>query len=179
MTTSDLYAPPAASLAGPAEATGAAERIRLEHLAHEAAVRSIGSLYLLAAFVLGVAALLMLGQGARDAGLLVAGIVYGAIAAASVALAVGLRRLSRWVRVPVGVLSGVGVLLFPIGTLINAYILYLLFGHKGRVVFSPEYEDVVGQTQDLRYRTSRVVVVLAAALLGLILLAIFGVALAA
>ncbi len=172
MTPRDLYAPPAASLGGPAEATGAAQQIRRQHLAHEATVRSIGSLYLLGGLLLGIAALVILPQAARDARMFGAGIVYAATALLCLPLAFGLRRRSRWVRVPVGLLSGVGVLLFPIGTLVNGYVLYVLFSRKGRVVFSPEYEEVVAQTPDVSYRTPLGLVVLAAVLLGLILIAV-------
>jgi hypothetical protein len=44
------------------------------------------------------------------------------------------------------VLSGIGLLGFPIGTLINGYILYLFLSKKGRTVFAPEYQEVIEAT---------------------------------
>jgi hypothetical protein len=64
------------------------------------------------------------------------------------------------------VLSEVGLLGFPIGTLINGYILYLLLSKKGRKVFSDEYRQIVSLTPHIKYRTSIVVCIL----LGLIVL---------
>jgi hypothetical protein len=78
----------------------------------------------------------------------------------------GLRRLQHWARIPSGILSGFGLLGFPIGTLINGYILYLLFSEKGKMVFSPAYQEVIRQTPQIKYKTSIVVWIF----LGLILL---------
>src|SRR4030095_8127226 len=80
----------------------------------------------------------------------------------------GLRRLRRWARIPTGILSGIGLLGFPIGTIINGYILYLIFSQKGKVVFSDEYRAVIEQTPHIKYRTSIVVWIV----LGLLLLLI-------
>ena len=55
------------------------------------------------------------------------------------------------------VLSGLGLLGFPIGTVINAYILYLFLSKKGRTIFSPEYQDVIAATPHVKYRTSIIV----------------------
>jgi hypothetical protein len=65
-------------------------------------------------------------------------------------------------------LSGVGLLGFPVGTLINGYILFLLFGRKGKTVFSEEYQVVIEQTPHIKYRTPLVVWIL----LGLVLFVI-------
>ena len=45
------------------------------------------------------------------------------------------------------------MLLYPVGSLFSAYILYLLLSEKGRFVFSPAYREVISQTPELRYRT--------------------------
>lgn len=66
----------------------------------------------------------------------------------------GIRQLKKWVKLPVGILSGIGLFGFPIGTLINAYILYLVFGKKGAVVFSKEYQHIIAATPQIKYRTS-------------------------
>lgn len=65
-------------------------------------------------------------------------------------------------------IAGISLIGFPVGTLIGAYILYLLLGANGKVVFSPEYQAVIAQTPQIRYRTSKVVWIL----LGLVLLII-------
>ena len=76
--------------------------------------------------------------------------------------------MKKSARVPTGILSGIGLLGFPLGTIINGYILYLVFSQKGTTVFSDEYHAVIAQTPHIKYRTSIVVWIL----VGLVLLLI-------
>jgi hypothetical protein len=84
----------------------------------------------------------------------------------------GVRSFRRWGRVVGCVLSGIGLLGFPIGTLINAYILYLFLSKKGRTVFSPEYQDVIAATPHVKYRTSIIVWILLALVGALVVVGI-------
>ena len=81
-----------------------------------------------------------------------------------------LRRLRPLARIPVGIISALGLLAIPLGTLINGYILYLLFSKKGRFILSPEYQAIVAATPEIKYRTSIVIWIL----LGLVLVFIVG-----
>ena len=94
------------------------------------------------------------------------------LGAGQIWVGVGLRRLRKWARIPTGILSGLGLLGFPLGTIINAYILYLVFCQKGKTVFSEEYQIVVEQTPHLKYRTSIIVWILLALVLAFIALAL-------
>ncbi|MCA9034962.1 MAG: hypothetical protein KDA91_07530 [Planctomycetaceae bacterium] len=137
-----------------------AERLRLEHLSHEASVKSIGLLY-------GIGALLGIPFAAVG---ILTGIAMSRLISSDLAitafglcifvafgfLAYGLQRLRPWARIPTAILSGIGLLSFPIGTLINGYILYLVLSAKGRMVFSQQYREVIQQTPHIQYRTSRV-----------------------
>ena len=71
-------------------------------------------------------------------------------------------------------LSAIGLLGFPIGTLINGYILYLFLSKKGRTIFAPAYQDVIAATPHVKYRTSIVIWIFLALLVGLILFAAVG-----
>ena len=88
-------------------------------------------------------------------------------------IAFGLRNLKSWGRIPAALFAGIGLLAFPIGTLINGYILYLLLSAKGRMVFSAEYREIIQQTPEIKYRTSKILLFFAFLLVGLI---VFGVA---
>lgn len=138
----------------------ASEETRKKYLSHESSVRSVGVLYLI-----GGTGLLLVGLGAavtasagRNA---VEGFLLGALflVLGGMQFWVGLaiRRLKSWSRIPTGILSGIGLLGFPIGTLINGYILYLVFSEKGKMVFSEEYRAVIEQTPHIKQRTSIVV----------------------
>jgi hypothetical protein len=72
-------------------------------------------------------------------------------------------------RVAAIVFAGIGLLGFPIGTLINGYILYLLLSQKGRRIFQPDYAHIVAATPEVKYRTSIVVwIILGIFLLGIL-----------
>jgi hypothetical protein len=142
-----------------------AEQIRKDHIRHEASVKSVGILYFLGATVFLLASFGMLTAPARTEGAWVALLFIG-LCAVQIWTGLGLRKLKPWARVASGILSGLGLLAFPIGTLINAYILYLLFSKKGATVFSDEYKRIIEETPHIKYRTSIVVWIL----LGVVLL---------
>ncbi|MBW1916173.1 MAG: hypothetical protein JRI86_14770, partial [Deltaproteobacteria bacterium] len=72
-------------------------------------------------------------------------------------VAVQLRNLSPSAKIPAVFLSSIGLIGFPVGTIINAYILYVLLCKKGRYVLSPEYQEIVRATPDIRYHTSIII----------------------
>jgi hypothetical protein len=74
--------------------------------------------------------------------------------------------LRIWARVPAIILAVIGLLGFPIGTLLNAYVLWLLASRKGRMVLSAEYASIVEATPHMKYRTPIVLWIL----LGVIVL---------
>lgn len=77
----------------------------------------------------------------------------------------GLRALRPKVRIPAGIISGIGLLAFPIGTVINGYVLYLLFSQKGTTVFSDDYRRLIERTPQIQYKTSPVLWIVLALLL--------------
>ena len=86
-------------------------------------------------------------------GVLAIGVMLAFLSASSVVVGWGMRMLWAWARTPAIVLAAIGLLGFPIGTLINAYILWLLASRKGRMVLSTEYAAIVEATPHVRYRT--------------------------
>lgn len=186
-TYGNPYAPPVTDL--PAPPIGAvddagieAETIRWANLKHETSVRSIGLLYYLGAFSLlamtvsssiGLARVVGAHASAEAIGEAVGVAVVSLLfAVGSFFMGRGLRNLKRWARIPVCILQGFGLLGFPGGTLLSVYILYLLLGKKGRIVFSDGYQEVIRRTPHIKYKTSIVVWVLLAILL-LTLVAVF------
>ncbi len=140
----------------------AAAQLRTQHLAHEASLRSVGMLFLIGGTVTAVAGIIgvvtplaMTSSGAPK------NISQALLGALMLALGGGqcwagylLRRLRPLARAPVGLISGLGLLAIPFGTLINGYILYLLFSRKGRFVLSAEYQAIIAATPEIKYRTS-------------------------
>jgi len=84
-------------------------------------------------------------------GMLVFYLIFGIIA---ILIGRGFRKLKPWVRIPGTIFAALGLLSIPIGTLINGYILYLMFSAKGKMVFSPEYSEIREATPEVVYKTS-------------------------
>ncbi len=155
-----------------ANVDGDLEAIRKHHLSHEASVKSIGTLYILGAIFLVLIGVGILFQGltGRNPGAswfsFMLGLGYLALGLVQGLTAIGLSRLRPGARIPAIVLSIIGLLAFPVGTLISAYFLYLLICAKGRMVLSEQYQSVVTQTPHIKYKTSIFVWIL----LGLLML---------
>jgi hypothetical protein len=161
-----------------------AERIRSALIGHEASIQSIGFLYILGSIfavlfgivvTLSASQAMAVGRPATELSI--------ALGTAAFFLGIGLgivgfglRHLKSWARIPVGVISGLGLIAVPIGTIINGYFLYLIFSEKGNRVFSPEYQEIIRQTPHIKYRTSiitKILLVLLLIFVGLITLTAF------
>jgi hypothetical protein len=176
MTSSSLpdnpYASPRAI--GTETPTSDAEAIRMAHLSHEASVRSIGSLYYLGGILTAITLVSLLVVGVTGGDTFGPGDVFGfailfGMLTISFGIGRGLRTLRRSAQIFAGLISTLGLLAFPIGTLINGYILCLLFSSKGNRVFSAEYKEIIEQTPHVVYRQSTLLAVLAVILLLLLL----------
>ncbi|HRQ63542.1 MAG TPA: hypothetical protein PKZ76_01530 [Xanthomonadaceae bacterium] len=176
------YAPPGAALAEPS-GDNTDEALRRAHVRHERQLKSVGALYYLGAFMMSLSAIVILATPGPStptgASPLPALFVLG-IAVALGTIGFGFRRLRSWVRIPGGLLSGLGLLAIPVGTLIHGWILYLMFCAKGRMVLSPDYQRVIAATPHVRYQRTvgdwialAVVLVL---LLGIVLLIVIATA---
>jgi len=175
MTTA-AYAPPQANL----EMHTGFDADRQRMISHEQAIRQVGSLYFLGSSVMATSAFGMLAVSVINAefGLVLMTVLLAGVAAIGFWVGRGLRRLDASVRGVAGLFSGLGLLNFPVGTLIHGYILYLLFSQKGSHVFSSEYREVIDNTPHIKCGTSPVVVVLAllllVALLGILIAVLLG-----
>lgn len=177
-STVNPYAPVVAQPGSLAQSSQA-EQIRRTHLSHEASIQSIGALFLLGAFFVTLAGvfliayslyalitgapqpnspLAILGFGVFE---LTLGILQGMTGFA-------LSKLRSGGRVGGIVFSIIGLVGFPIGTLISAYFLYLLASKKGAYIFSDEYRHIIAETPHVKLKTSIIVWIFLALLLGLI-----------
>ena len=133
--------------------------VRQTYLNHESSVRSIGILYYIAGTLFGLlgTAGVFVEPEPSDEPELPAAVVVGLCLVLGVGYLLvgrGLRKLRPWSRIVSAVFAAIGLLGFPVGTLINGYILYLLFSEKGEVVFSEKYRQVIDATPEIKYKTS-------------------------
>ena len=142
-----------------------AEAIRKAHISREASIKSIGILYYLGGAALAFTGIFALFARNEMGWMMVLGLPLGA---GQIAVGAGLRTLHKWAQIASCAISGLGLLAFPTGTLINAYILYLLLSKKGRFVFTPEYKDIIAATPEVKYRTSIIVWIFVALLVLLV-----------
>ncbi len=145
------------------------EEVRRQHLALEESVKSVGILFLIGGILGGVLAGLYLFIGIKEIihssaesselgfAIFISAFILGTIAALQFATGLGLRRRKPWSRIVAIVFSVIGLIAIPLGTIVSAYVLYLLLCKKGRFVFSAEYGHVISETPHLRYRSSVIV----------------------
>jgi len=158
------------------------ENIRRSHLNHEASIRSFGFIY-----YLGGGLLLLMGCGWIGFGLMPTNVqqpnasfaattvmagLWVVIGLLQIFVARGMRTLNPIGRIGGSLFGLIGLLFIPVGTLISVYLLYLLLSAKGRFIFSPQYQEVMKATPNIVYKTSKIIVVLAVALLLLLTLGI-------
>ena len=170
---------------------GSSEAIRRKHLSHEASIKSYGSLCMLGAVIMTLSfPLIFFGLTTMTsqeieteapstaatlglAALWIANIVFAFFVAR------GLWQLTKFGKIG-GTISAVfGLIAFPLGTLIGAYVLYLIWSSKGHYIFSPEYKEVIAATPYVKYKMSIIVKIFLYLLIGVVLLGVFLVVLAA
>lgn len=147
------------------------EIIRKQHINTEATIKSIGALYYLGAFVVVIMSLSMFVSMRSEsiAGSLLMGVIFLALGVGQGVVAYGLRRLQGWARIPTVILSCIGLLGFPIGTLISIYFLVKVLGKEGKFVMTPEYQRIIAATPHVKRKNSIVAVVLLVLLLILLI----------
>jgi hypothetical protein len=141
-----------------------AEQVRRMFFKHERAVKSISAFYMFGCLFAGLYLAACIGMAYNDP----LARPYALIGFAVLVLlflvfywiARGLWRLNPRIRTPLTLLSIIGLLGLPLGTILNAYILYLIHCEKGKYVFSPEYKEIIAQTLYIRPRISIVVWIL-------------------
>lgn len=161
MDADNPYSAPTAKLDDYAHATDM-EKIRRENIRHEIQLKSIGSLYGLAGILMaisGIAVFLPFFSGdanlKQDSMMLVWVIAfYIAMSAILLAMAYGFRKLLPWVKIPGTLLAAIGLLGIPVGTMINGYILYLMWCAKGQTVLGAGYQEVIRATPHVKYQRS-------------------------
>jgi hypothetical protein len=166
------YAVPTARVEDVGESSEA-DAIRSAHIGHEASIRSAGLLYYFVGSMFFLVMLTWLQSPAlQEPRWIAVMVVFLVLGVGVIVIGWGVRKLERWARIAGSVVSALGLLWFPIGTLLNGYILYLLLSKKGGTVFSPEYKSVIAATPHIKNKTSVVVWVFLALLIGLSVLSV-------
>lgn len=153
------------------------EQIRKDHISHEASIKSVGLLYFLGSFFLVLVGVVLM-FAPQDALPRLMGVAFVLVGGVQFWTGMGLRKLTPWSRIVAGVLSGIGLMAFGLGTIINAYILYLLLSKKGSMVFSDRYKQVIARTPHVKYKTSIIVWILLGLLVLILMFAMVGIFLA-
>jgi len=147
------YAPPqAATLID----ESSPEAIRRVHIGHETSVRTVGSLYALLGGMVLLPVLMGLLEAMTSASRrndFVSLMLALAIGAGLLFLGANTRHLKPWARIVMAVVSGLlaAITLFTvIIPALNLYVLWLMLSTKGRMVFSPAYQQIIALTPNVR-----------------------------
>jgi hypothetical protein len=156
------YQPPTSSQ--PPPVISQAEAIRREHINCETNARTLGGLYIIGGTLLLIGGLAGVIGKDHEAGAIEMGICI-LLGVGNLVLGRALRKLQPAARIIACILAGIGLLAFPIGTAIGIIILVSFLGAKGRMVFSPEYKEIIAATPHVKVKTSIVVKIM----LGIVL----------
>jgi hypothetical protein len=154
-----------------------AEQIRHRFFKHERAIKSISLIFTLGYLFLGVLLLVLMIDAIKLSNpsfTIMIVIIFLPFIILYYWIARGLRKLNPSVRIPATLFSLPGIFIFPLGTVLTAYILYLIHCEKGNYIFSPEYRHVIMETPHIQIRTSFIVWILIIFLLLLFICAIIG-----
>lgn len=141
------------------------DSVRKRHLNTEVSIKSIGLLYGFFGIVLLPSGLFFLGNalfdpneyGGRTSIITVVSGIYLLLGSLAISSGYGLFRMKPWGRIVGIVLSAIGLLIIPVGTLISVYFLYVLLSAKGRFVFTDQYQRIVAATPHMKRRKPFVV----------------------
>ena len=153
------------------------EIVRKRHIAHEASVKSVGLLYWLGgglvSFFSVIAMMSVFAPHSRspELGFPIISLVLGVV---NIWTGTEVRKLTKTGRRMSAVFAAIGLLAFPVGTLINIYIFYLLFSQKGTMVFSAAYKEIIAATPHIKYKTSIVIWILLALVVLFFLVVVAG-----
>lgn len=133
------------------------EVIRRKHIETEAALKSVGFLYYFGAFFMIFAGVMGLRgiplQGMEGASPVVVGAILLILGVGQGIAAYGIRRLKSWSRIPTAIFATIGLLGFPIGTLISIYVLVKLSSAQGKFVMTPEYHRIMAATPHVKRKS--------------------------
>ncbi|MFN0125887.1 MAG: hypothetical protein ACKV19_04280 [Verrucomicrobiales bacterium] len=149
------YQPPSAGIPLPStRVAGQAEAIRKEHLTTETNIRGIGCLWMLSLPLAVAVVFTMYVEGSTSGGMeLVFGGLVTLLMLTQGVVGIMLRNLNPAARIPAIVLACIGLIGFPIGTLISVLILLALCRARGKRVLSPGYNEIRAATRHIKYKT--------------------------
>jgi hypothetical protein len=145
------YTPPQADLDPPAARTSISARASM--MKYEVGIRSVGTVFLFIGLILLMAGSIVL---AFHREYWIGGL--SALAGAAVAFWVdcGLQKLRGSARTVAMILAGIGLLGFPVITLVSLHILFVLGNKSARAVFTPDYARIIAATPHINHKQSPV-----------------------
>lgn len=153
MNEQNPYAPPLVeSLAKPDPESTLPADIRMLHRTHEASLRQVGLYYLLTSSVGVIFAIPVTLRFIADGvpGAFIMMVLLGLLAL-GIFVGLGLRQLQRKSFIPATISAVIWMLLFPVGTVVNICLLYLLYSKKGRRILADDYQEIIAATPELNY----------------------------
>ena len=191
-------APPAAKKGGGGgkKKGGAAEKLRNQYLPHEQEIFSFGTLFVFQGIMgllgaISVGSILLFRSGpdpgmdldpdAAAAAQMLSGVIMGVLIGVyalfglmSLIFGLAMRKGNTLGRIGGTILAVPGLLGFPMGTILYGFLLYCLWGAKGKVVFSKEYQQAKAATPHIKPKTSTLVKFLIGIILGFVGFGLFG-----
>ncbi len=156
------YAPPTADLDPPV--TGTSISARASMLKYEVAIRSEGTVFLFGGLILFAVGSIILSFHRHY---WIGGLAALAVAAVAFWVDYGLQRLRGSARTVGMILAGIGLIGFPVITLVSLRILFVLGNKASRAVFTPDYARIIAATPHINHKQPQTFRILLVLLFGL------------
>jgi len=167
---SNPYLPPTAPPAAAEVSQSSDELVRRQCINRESTIKTLGALYILGGIfaLIGSISILASSSPRLSGPSPVLSVIYLGLSVMGLAAGFGLRRLQPWARILATIQACLGLLAFPIGTLINALILSAYWTNPSKTIFSEDYKRIIAATPHVKVKTSKAMIVLLIILLILI-----------
>ena len=131
------------------------ESVRLENLSHEAALKAVGSLFLIIAALVSSLMTIVTSKFLNEDLLKNDPFVlsYWVLVPISLYIGIKMRRLDHSIRNTVVIAGALMMFAFPFGTIVGPGVLYVVCCKKGKFILSQRYSNIRYRTPGIHYET--------------------------
>ena len=150
------YSAPSVTMGRPTGEFSELEEIRLKYLSHEAALRAVGSLFLIISALVSSLMTIFTSKFVDEElfnNERTFVLSYWVLVPISLYIGIKMRRLDYSIRNTVVIAGTLMMFAFPFGTLIGPGVLYVVCCKKGRYILSQRYTNIRYLTPALHYKT--------------------------
>lgn len=150
------YSAPSVTIGRSTEEFSELESVRLEYLSHEAALKAVGSLFLIISALVSSLMTIFTSKFLNEELLnneRTFVLSYWVLVPISLYIGIKMRRLDHSIRNTVVIAGALMMFAFPFGTIVGSGVLYVVCCKKGKFILSQRYTNIRYRTPGIHYET--------------------------